>query len=90
MAPRGVFKPRDVELPTPGAVRETLRGLIKRFTQRLAYRGAQAKGHVWNLSNWTCFIATAWMVINLSAGSRKGEGDVDHDDWFGEQRYPTA
>lgn len=43
MAPRGVFKPRDVELPTPGAVRETLRGLIKRFTQRLAYRGAQAQ-----------------------------------------------
>ena len=43
MAPRAVFKPRDVELPTPGAMRGTLRGLIKRFTQRLAYRGAQAQ-----------------------------------------------
>eukprot|EP00966_Prymnesium_polylepis_P118753 2744993-Prymnesium_polylepis.1 len=34
-----------------------------------------------------CFIVTAWMVINLIAGSRKGEstqlpGDVDHNDWF--------
>jgi hypothetical protein len=40
------------------------------------------KGHVWNLSNWTCSIVTASMVINLSTGSRKGEGDVDHDNGF--------
>eukprot|EP00966_Prymnesium_polylepis_P242791 5614602-Prymnesium_polylepis.1 len=44
-------------------------------------------GAQWKLSVWTCFIVTAWMVINLIAGSKKGEstklpGDVDHNDWF--------
>ena len=45
------------------------------------------KGRKWALDQWTCFIVTAWMVINLSVGSRKGEstkleGDVDENDWF--------
>eukprot|EP00966_Prymnesium_polylepis_P048663 1126674-Prymnesium_polylepis.1 len=38
-------------------------------------------------ANWTAFIITAWMVINLSVGSRKGEstklpGDTGSQDWF--------
>ena len=42
---------------------------------------------VWELGEWNCFIVLAWMVINLSVGSRKGEstkleGDVDENDWF--------
>jgi hypothetical protein len=49
------------------------------------------KGRKWALDQWTCFIVTwivtAWMVIDLSVGSRKGEstkleGDVDENDWF--------
>ena len=44
-------------------------------------------GRKWALDQWTCFIVTAWMVINFSVGSRKGkstkpEGDVDENDWF--------
>ena len=86
LALRRVFKSRDVELPAPGTVRETLRGLIKRFIRRFGIEalrpkrvepvtpaivmkclemaregGTFIKGHDWSLSNWTCFIVTAWM-----------------------------
>ena len=42
---------------------------------------SQVNGRAWDINDWTCFIVTAWMVINLSVGSRKGEstklpGDV--------------
>ena len=107
-----VFKSRDVELPPPGTVRQTLRGLLRRFIRRfgieslrpkrvepvtptivqkavdLAMAGTAVVGrNAWKLSNWTCFIVTSWMVVNLSVGSRKGEstklpGDVDDNDWF--------
>ena len=112
LALRRVFKSRSVELPGPGTVRETLRGLIRRFVRRfgidqlrpkrvepvtpamikkalcIAREGkARVKNQEWALHNWECFIALAWMVINLSVGSRKGEstklpGDVDENDWF--------
>ena len=43
--------------------------------------------HAWTLADWRPFIITAWMVVNLPVGSRKGEstelpGDVDENDWF--------
>ena len=112
LALRRVFKSRDVELPPPGTVRETLRGLLKRFVRRFGIENlrpkrvepvtpdliravlahartgqARVKGHVWTLDLWVPFTVTAWMVINLSVGSRKGEstqlpGDVDGNDWF--------
>ena len=45
------------------------------------------KGIRWALTNWNAFIVMAWMVINLSVGSRKGEstklpGDESSNDWF--------
>ena len=112
LALRRVFRARDVELPPSGTVRETLRGLLRRFVRRYGIEKlrpcrvepvtpaiiasvvragqegkAVIKGRPWALHDWTCFIVTAWMVINLSVGSRKGEsthlpGDVDHSDWF--------
>ena len=54
----------------------------------LAAAGTSVIGRqAWKLTNWTCFIVTSWMVINLSVGSRKVEstklpGDVDDNDWF--------
>ena len=112
LALRRVFKSRDVELTPPHTVRETLRGLIRRFIRRFGIDSLRPKrvepitpsivlknveraekggetinGTTWSLANWTCFIITAWMVINLSVGSRKGEstklqGDVDENDHF--------
>ena len=112
LALRRVFRARDVELPPSGTVRETLRGLLRRFVRRYGIErlrpcrvepvtpaivmavvrvgnkgDATIKGKRWVLTDWSCFIVTAWMVINLSVGSRKGEstrlpGDVDHSDWF--------
>ena len=112
LALRRVFRLRNVELPLPGVVRETLRGLIRRFIRRYGIEAlrpkrvepvtpaivkkvldlAQADTHVihgvrWSLECHTCFIVMAWMVINRSVGSRKGEstklcGDVDENDWF--------
>ena len=112
LALRRVFRSRDVELPPSGTVRETLKGLIRRFIRRfgigelrpkrvepvtpalirkclqLTRDGtAHIKGRQWTLSSWVPFIVTAWMIINLSIGSRKGEsteltGDVDENDWF--------
>ena len=112
LALRRVFRARDVELPPTGTVRETLRGLLRRFVRRYGIEklrpcrvepvtpaiigavvraategSAIIKGKPWALTDWTCFVVTAWMVINLSVGSRKGEsthlpGDVDHNDWF--------
>ena len=112
LALRRVYRARNVELPPPTVVRETLRGLIRRFIRRFGIdalrpkrvepvtppmiqrcvdfakaTGSVIRGAVWNLSHWLCFIVTAWMVINLSVGSRKGEstkltGDVDENDWF--------
>ena len=101
LALRRVFKARDVELPPPGSVRETLRGLLKRFIRRygienlrpkrvepvtpdivrkvltLARDGsATIKGRAWTLSEWPCFIVMAWMVVNLSVGSRKRRVDT--------------
>ncbi|KAL3910367.1 MAG: hypothetical protein SGPRY_009082 [Prymnesium sp.] len=45
------------------------------------------KAGAWNLQEWECFITTAWEVVNLYFGSRKGEStrivrDVDHNDWL--------
>ena len=107
-----MFKTRSEELPPSGAVRDTLRGLIKRWIGRhgiealrtrrvepvttviiekvvvLLHVGtAIVRGIVWMAANWTAFIITAWMVINLSVGSRKGEstklpGDTGSQDWF--------
>ena len=112
LALRRVFRSRSVELTPPGVVRETLKGLIRRFVRHYGIEKLRAKrvepvtpamvakvlamtdepgktvnGMQWNLSDWTCFIVLAWMVINLSVGSRKGEstelqGDVDWNDWF--------
>ena len=112
LALRRVFKARNVELTPAGSVRDTLRGLLRRFVRRygveqlrpkrvepvtpaliqqvvdLGRAGtSQVNGRVWDTKDWTCFIVTAWMVINLSVGSRKGEstklpGDVDGNDWF--------
>ena len=112
LALRRVFRARDVELPPSGTVRETLRGLLRRFVRRYGIEKlrpcrvepvtpaiiasvvragqegkAVIKGRPWALHDWTCFIVTAWMVINLSVGSRKAEstqlpGDVDENDWF--------
>ena len=113
LALRRVFKTREVELTAPAVVKETLRGLIRRFIRRygidalrphrvepvtppliersiaLATQGTtRICGVLWCMaSDWTAFIVTAWMVINLSVGSRKGEstelpGDVDENDWL--------
>jgi hypothetical protein len=112
LALRRVFRSRNVELPPPGNVRETLKGLIRRYIRRfgidslrpnrvepvtpaiiqlcvdLAIAGTtKLHGALWSLTNWECFIVTAWMVINLAVGSRKGEstelpGDVDENDCF--------
>lgn len=112
LALRRVFRARDVELPPPGVVRETLRGLIRRFIRRFGIDALRPKrvepvtptivrdainlaregrtfvgGMLWKLTTWTVFVVTAWMVTNLSIGSRKGEstklpGDVDENDWF--------
>ena len=97
LALRRVFRARDVELTNPGTVRDTLRGLIRRYIRRFGIdalrpkrvepvtpdiiRGAIAlaragttriKGTWWKISEWVTFIVTAWMVVNLSVGSRKG------------------
>lgn len=52
-------------------------------------RGARSAptGHSSSLVDWEFFIVTAWEVVNLYFGSRKGEstrlaGDVDHNDWL--------
>ena len=50
--------------------------------------GTRLGSLVWDVaSSWVCFIVLAWMVINLSVGSRKGEstllpGDEDRNDYF--------
>ena len=112
LALRRVFRSRSVELTPPGVVRETLKGLIRRFIRYYGIEKLRAKrvepvtpamiakvlamadepnrtvnGNAWTFGDWTCFIVMAWMVINLSVGSRKGEsteltGDVDNNDWF--------
>ena len=112
LALRRVFRARNVELTPSGAVRDTLRGLLRRFVRRygvealrpqrvepvtpqivqkavdLAQKGtAVVNGRPWRIADWTTFIVLAWMVVNLSVGSRKGEstklpGDVDGNDWF--------
>ena len=112
LALRRVFRARNVDLPPPHVVRETLRGLIRRFIRRfgidalrprrvepvtpdlvqkcvnLAAEGRIAiQSYRWCLDVWECFVVTAWMVINLAMGTRKGEsteldGDVDHNDWL--------
>ena len=112
LALRRVFAQRRVELPPSREVRQTLRGLVKRFVRRYGIEtlrpkrvepitpwivgravklaqvgGRTVSGIMWELNRWQCFIVTAWMVINLMMGSRKGEstkldGDVDHNDWF--------
>ena len=43
LALRRVFKSRDVELPPPGTVRETLRGLLKRFIRRFGIEKLRPK-----------------------------------------------
>lgn len=48
---------------------------------------AMVSGRPWRIADWTTFIVLAWMVVNLSVVSRKGEstklpGDVDGNDWF--------
>lgn len=112
LALRRVFQLRSQELPPSREVRETLRGLIRRYIRRfgienlrpkraepitprivrsvlrLARQGtAQLAAGTFSLARWVCFIVVAWMVINLSVGSRKGEstklpGDTDDNDWF--------
>ena len=61
--------------------------IITKVVAKAARGDTKIKGKPWALAEWTCFIVTAWMVINLSVGSRKGEstrlaGDVDENDWF--------
>ncbi|MDC0525697.1 SET domain-containing protein-lysine N-methyltransferase [bacterium] len=98
LALRRVFRQRDVELPIPGVVRETLKGLIRRYIRCYGIEALRPKrvepvtpaivrkvldlahantaviqGISWSLECHSCFIVTAWMVINLSVGSRKGE-----------------
>ena len=115
LALRRVFKEREVELPPSTTVRETLKGLVKRYIRghgaagiemlrprrvepitptvvrkckALADKGGtKIKGVAWTFASWVCFIVTAWMVVNLQVGSRKGEstklqGDVDANNWF--------
>ena len=112
LALRRVFRSRDVELPASSVVKETLRGLLRRFVRRfgvealrpkrvepvtpdivlkvlrLAQAGTSKVASLkWDLSNWECFIAMAWMAANLSIGTRNGEstklpGDVDENDYF--------
>ena len=113
LALRRVFGRRRTEIPPSTEVRQSLRGLVKRFARKygiermrpqrvepvtpwitdrcvvLAEKGtAVINGVQWCLAtSWTCFIVTAWMIINLQVGSRKGEstklaGDVDENDWW--------
>lgn len=54
----------------------------------LAQQGtARVRGRPWRLSSRECFAVTAWSVVNLQVGSRKGEsvklpGDTDASDWY--------
>ena len=73
------LRTRRVEPITPHIIRRVLAA---------ARTGAHVlRGVRWTLSNWNAFIVMAWMVINLSVGSRKGEstrlpGDESSNDWF--------
>ncbi|KAL3921923.1 MAG: hypothetical protein SGPRY_004736 [Prymnesium sp.] len=112
LALRRVFKRREVDMPPTAAVRDTFKGLLKRFIsahgmQALRQRRTElvtlaivrqllrnvkkgdkkVRGLQWSLVNWTCFITTAWEVINLSIGMRKGElmrlpGESGTSDWY--------
>ena len=73
------LRPNRVEPVTPP--------LIVKCLDWAEEAGGTIDGVPWEMSNWTCFIVLAWMVINLSIGSRKGEstrlpGDVDDNDWY--------
>jgi hypothetical protein len=73
------LRPRRVEPITPS--------IVQLVVQMLYRATVRVHGVVWAWRNWVAFIVTAWMVINLQVGSRKGEstklpGDVDQNDWF--------
>lgn len=73
------LRPRRVEPVTPP--------MIARVVELARGGTLKIKNTTWALTNWTCFIVVAWMVINLQIGSRKGEstrlpGDVDSNDWL--------
>ena len=59
------LRPRRVEPMTMNIIRRLV-STAKRGTQRVS-------GRVWSLNDWTCFVVTAWEVINICVGSRKGE-----------------
>ena len=67
---------------------EPITPTIVRQCVQLAQQGtATIRGTQWSLHNKTCFMVTAWEVVNMPVGSRKGEstrlpGDVDSNDWF--------
>ena len=73
------LRKKQVEPVTPPMIRKAV---------HIAHGGERRINTLlWSIPNWVCFIVTAWMVINLQVGSRKGEstrlpGDVDHNDWF--------
>ena len=74
------LRPTRVEPVTPTIVQKAVDTAVEGTAVVMGVRWCMA-------TNWTCFIVTAWMVINLSVGSRKGEstklpGDVDENDWF--------
>ena len=59
------LRKKQVEPVTPPIIEKAI---------NIAVAGRQVLlGVTWSLSIWTCFIVTAWMVINLVVGSRKGE-----------------
>lgn len=73
------LRPKRVEPITPGIV-EKMVTLAEQGTSRI-------RGRPWHLNNRVCFAVTAWSVVNLQVGSRKGEsvklpGDVDANDWY--------
>lgn len=73
------LRPKRVEPITPDIV-----GMMVRLAQSGHKR---IKGTRWTLTSRECFSITAWAVVNLQVGSRKGEsvrlpGDTSKNDWY--------
>lgn len=83
-------RPKAIQMVVHGLVRRFLKHygiqelrprrvepMTMRIIERLAAKGdSRVDGHVWSLANWTCFVVTAWQVINICVGSRKGESSL--------------